>query len=140
VAMAESCTGGLIAARLTEQPGSSDFFLGSFITYTDEQKRRLLGIPAALLEQYTAVSEPVAKAMAEAALEKTGADYALSVTGYAGPAGGTADNPVGTVFIGLATPSGTKVSRMRWGSDRTRVRALATQTALDMLRRELQSR
>jgi nicotinamide-nucleotide amidase len=140
VAMAESCTGGLIAARLTEQPGSSDFFLGSFITYTDKQKRRLLGIPATLLEQYTAVSEPVAKAMAEAALEKTGADYALSVTGYAGPAGGTADNPVGTVFIGLATPSGTKVSRMRWGSDRTRVRALATQTALDMLRRELQSR
>jgi nicotinamide-nucleotide amidase len=140
VATAESCTGGLIAARLTEQPGSSDFFLGSFITYTDEQKRRLLGIPAVLLEQYTAVSEPVVKAMAEAALEKTGADYALSVTGYAGPAGGTADNPVGTVFIGLATPSGTKVSRMRWGSDRTRVRALATQTALDMLRRELQSR
>jgi nicotinamide-nucleotide amidase len=140
VATAESCTGGLIAARLTEQPGSSDFFLGSFITYTDKQKRRLLGIPATLLEQYTAVSEPVAKAMAEAALEKTGADYALSVTGYAGPAGGTADNPVGTVFIGLATPSGTKVSRMRWGSDRTRVRALATQTALDMLRRELQSR
>jgi nicotinamide-nucleotide amidase len=140
IATAESCTGGLIAARLTEQAGSSDFFLGSLITYTDEQKRRLLGIPAALLEQYTSVSEPVAKAMAEAALERTGADYALSVTGYAGPTGGTADNPVGTVFIGLAAPSGTKVSRMRWGSDRTRVRALAAQTALDMLRRELQNR
>jgi nicotinamide-nucleotide amidase len=140
VATAESCTGGMVAARLTEQAGSSDFFLGSFVTYTDEQKQRLLGIPKDLLEQYTAVSEPVAKAMAEAARDKTRADYALSLTGYAGPSGGTDENPVGTVFIGVATPKGTKVHRSRSGSDRTRVRALATQTALDLLRRELQSR
>jgi nicotinamide-nucleotide amidase len=139
-ATAESCTGGLVAARLTEQAGSSDFFLGSFITYTDEQKNRLLGIPNDLLEQCTAVSEAVAKAMAEAARNKTRADYALSVTGYAGPSGGTEENPVGTVFIGLASPDGTRVLRSRSGSDRTRVRALATQAALDMLRRELQSR
>jgi nicotinamide-nucleotide amidase len=139
-ATAESCTGGLVAARLTEQTGSSDFFLGSFITYTDGQKNRLLGIPKDLLEQYTAVSEAVAKAMAEAARDRTGADYALSVTGYAGPSGGTEENPVGTVFIGLASPDGTRVLRSRSGSDRTRVRALATQAALDMLRRELQSK
>jgi nicotinamide-nucleotide amidase len=137
-ATAESCTGGMVAARLTEQAGSSDFFSGSFITYTDEQKQRLLGVPEDLLEQYTAVSEAVAKAMAEAARKKTGADYALSVTGYAGPSGGTEENPVGTVFIGLASPNGTRVLRSRSGSDRTRVRALATQAALDMLRRELQ--
>lgn len=140
VCTAESCTGGMVASRLTEEAGSSDFFLGSFVTYTDQQKQRLLGVPKELLEQHTAVSEPVAKAMAEAARGKTGADYGLSVTGYAGPAGGTEENPVGTVFIGLATPNGTRVSRTRSGTDRTRVRALATQAALDILRRELQNR
>lgn len=140
VATAESCTGGMVASRLTEHAGSSDFFLGSFVTYTDEQKQRLLGVPKELLEQYTPVSEPVAKAMAEAAQQKTGADYALSVTGYAGPSGGTEANPVGTVFIGLATPNETRVSRSRSGMDRSRIRALATQAALDILRRELQSK
>lgn len=138
VATAESCTGGLVAARLTEHAGSSDFFVGSIVTYTDEQKNGLLGIPKELLESYTAVSEPVARAMAEGARTRTGATYALSVTGYAGPGGGTEETPAGTVFIGLAAPETTKVIRFRYGLDRQRIRALATQAGLDMLRRELQ--
>jgi nicotinamide-nucleotide amidase len=137
VATAESCTGGLVAARLSEHAGSSDFFVGSIVTYTDQQKNALLGVPKELLESYTAVSEPVARAMAAGARARTGATYALSVTGYAGPGGGTEETPAGTVFIGLAAPEGTKVIRFRYGLDRQRIRALATQAALDMLRREL---
>ena len=135
VATAESCTGGLIAARLTEFAGSSDFFSGSFITYTDEQKHRLLNVPWEVLRQQTAVSEPVAKQMAEAARAQTGATFAVSVTGYAGPVGGTEENPVGTVFIGIAGSKGTVVRRIRYGGDRSRVRLLGTQAALDLLRR-----
>jgi nicotinamide-nucleotide amidase len=137
VATAESCTGGLIAARLTEHAGSSDFFTGSFVTYNDLQKQQLLGIPKDLLGTYTAVSEPVARAMAEAAKKNTGSTYALSVTGFAGPDGGTEENPVGTVFIGLAGPRETKVRRIRYGLDRARIRLLATQAAIDLLRHEL---
>jgi nicotinamide-nucleotide amidase len=135
VASAESCTGGLIATRLTEFSGSSDFFNGSFITYTDEQKHRLLTVPRDVLQQHSAVSEPVALRMAETAREKTGSTYAVSVTGYAGPSGGTQENPVGTVFIAVASPDGTIVRRIRYGSDRTRVRLLSSQAALDLLRR-----
>jgi nicotinamide-nucleotide amidase len=137
VATAESCTGGLVGARLTEHAGSSDFFVGSIVTYTNQQKSRLLGVPEELLERYTAVSEPVARAMAEGTRTRTGATYALSVTGYAGPGGGTEETPTGTVFIGLAGPADTRVIRFRYGADRQRIRALATQAALDMLRREL---
>lgn len=137
IATAESCTGGSIAARLTEHAGSSDFFVGSLVTYTDQQKAMLLGVAEELLETYTAVSEPVARAMAEGAKTKTGATYALSVTGYAGPDGGTPETPVGTVFIGLAAPASTKVMRYRYGLDRSRIRALATQAALDLVRREI---
>jgi nicotinamide-nucleotide amidase len=135
VATAESCTGGLVAARLTEYAGSSDFFLASFVTYNDEQKHNLLKVPVELLTQYTAVSEPVATMMAEGARERTGASYAVSITGFAGPGGGTEENPIGTVFIGLATPEGTRVRRIRYGADRYRIRQLSTQTALDFLRR-----
>ncbi len=137
VATAESCTGGLIASRLTEHAGSSDFFLAGLVTYTDEQKQALLGVPRELLKAHTAVSEPAAAAMAKGALERTGADYALSTTGYAGPGGGTEEAPVGTVFIGLASPDGVKVTKLRYGLGRHRIRTLATQTALDVLRRAL---
>jgi nicotinamide-nucleotide amidase len=137
VATAESCTGGLIASRLTEYAGSSDFFVAGFVTYTDEQKHELLGVPRELLAAHTAVSEPVAAAMAEGARLKTGAHYALSVTGYAGPGGGTPDAPVGTVFLGLASPQGVRVTKIRYGMDRYRIRQLATQTGLDLLRRAL---
>jgi nicotinamide-nucleotide amidase len=137
VATAESCTGGLIASRLTERPGSSDFFVAGFVTYSEAQKRDLLGVKQDLLAKHTAVSEPVAAAMAEGALARTGATYALSTTGYAGPDGGTQFDPVGTVYIGIAGPAGTRVLRVRHGGDRHRVRTLATQSALDLLRRTL---
>lgn len=137
VATAESCTGGLIAVRLTEHAGSSDFFTASYITYNDHEKQQLLGIPKDLLDAHTAVSEPVARAMAEAAKSNTGSTYALSVTGFAGPDGGTKENPVGTVFIGVAGLRETKVRRIQYGLDRGRIRLLSTQAALDLLRREL---
>lgn len=137
VATAESVTGGLIATRLTEHGGSSDFFLASLVTYSDAQKVALLGVAPELLERCTAVSEPVAAAMATGAREKTGATYGLSATGYAGPGGGTQEQPVGTVYVGLATPSEVRVTRLRYGMDRGRIRTLAAQTALDLLRREL---
>jgi nicotinamide-nucleotide amidase len=137
VATAESCTGGLIASRLTEYAGSSDFFNASFITYTDQQKQKLLNVPWEVLEQHTSVSEPVATYMAESARVLTGSTYGVSVTGYAGPGGGTEENPVGTVFIGIASPDGTTVKRVRYGADRTRVRLLSAQTALDLLRRSI---
>jgi nicotinamide-nucleotide amidase len=137
VATAESCTGGLVAARLTERPGSSDFFIAGFVAYTEAQKRDVLGIKPELLAKHTPVSEPVAAAMAEAAIAHTGATYALSTTGYAGPDGGTPHDPVGTVYLGIAGPSGTRVIRVRHGGDRSRIRTLATQSALDLLRRTL---
>jgi nicotinamide-nucleotide amidase len=140
VATAESCTGGLLATRLTEYPGSSEFFAGSFVTYTEEQKVKLLEIAPELLREHSAVSEQVARAMAENARRKTGATYALSITGYAGPTGGDGKGPpVGTVFIGLAGPNGTRVVHFRYGIDRARIRMLAAQSALDLLRRELLS-
>ncbi|MGC2659169.1 MAG: competence/damage-inducible protein A [Bryobacteraceae bacterium] len=137
VATAESCTGGLLAGRLTELAGSSDFFLGGFVTYGDRQKEKLLGVPTDLLEKCGAVSEPVAAAMAEGARSRNGATYALSTTGFSGPSGGTEQNPVGTVYIGLAGPEPTKVTRLHYGSDRYRHRLLSTQAALDILRRRL---
>jgi nicotinamide-nucleotide amidase len=139
VATAESCTGGMIAARLTEYPGSSDFFTASFITYSDEQKQNLLDVPREMLEKYGAVSEAVATIMAESARNKTGSTYAVSVTGFAGPTGGTEENPAGTVYFGIATPDGTRGKRVRYGLDRSRIRLLSTQAALDLLRRSILS-
>jgi nicotinamide-nucleotide amidase len=137
VSTAESCTGGLLAGRLTEQGGSSDFYLGGFVTYSVAQKRDVLGISKDLLDRYGPVSEPVAAAMAEGARNRTGSTYALSTTGYAGPSGGTEFDPVGTVYLGIAGPGGTQVIRSRYGADRFRIRALAVQAALDLLRKTL---
>jgi nicotinamide-nucleotide amidase len=137
VSVAESATGGLVAQRLTSVPGSSHAFLGGFLTYTDEAKLSVLGVPRAVLANYGAVSEPVAHAMAEGARERFGATYALSVTGFAGPEGGTEDNPVGTVYVALAAQDTAKVKRFRFLGDRARVRSFAAQAALDMLRRRL---
>jgi nicotinamide-nucleotide amidase len=139
VATGESCTGGLLAYRLTEQPGSSDYFLGGFVTYSEAEKQSVLGVPAELIAQYTAVSKPVAAAMAEGARRRTGATYALSITGYAGPGGGTEEAPVGTVFIGLAGPGETKVIHTRHSIGRSRIRTLAAQAALDLLRRTIRN-
>jgi nicotinamide-nucleotide amidase len=137
VAVAESCTGGLVAARLTEQGGSSDFFLGGYVTYSEAQKIDVLGVGRDVLAKHSAVSEPAAAAMAEGARKRSGATYALSTTGYAGPSGGTEFNPVGTVYLAVAGPQKTQVIRVRYGGDRGRIRALATQSALDLLRKTL---
>ena len=137
LSVAESCTGGLVAERITSVPGASDYFLGGFLTYTDRIKTELAGVPESLLREHTAVSEPVAEAMARGARERTGSTYALSVTGVAGPDGGAEATPVGTVIVGLAGPEFCRTRRARFLGDRDRVRALAAQLALDMLRREL---
>ena len=137
VSAAESCTGGMIATRLTEQAGSSDYFVSSFVTYSDAQKQDILGVPKSLLDKYGAVSEHAAAAMAEGARRRSGSTYALSATGYAGPTGGTEYDPVGTVYLGIASPAETRVVRVRYGGDRYRTRTLATQAALDLLRKTL---
>jgi len=140
VSVAESCTGGLLAQRLTATPGSSKAFLGGFITYTEKMKATVLGVPTEMLETEGAVSEPVARAMANGARDRVGSTYALSVTGFAGPDGGTESNPLGTVYVGLAHPDGCEVQRVRYLGDRARVRMLASQAALDMLRLRLIAR
>jgi nicotinamide-nucleotide amidase len=138
VAVAESCTGGMVSARLTEQGGSSDFFIAGYVTYSEAQKSKVLGIARELISKHSAVSEPVAAAMAEGAKRESGATHAISVTGYAGPTGGTEFDPVGTVYFGIAGPDETRVVRTRFGSgDRLRTRLLATQSALDLLRKTL---
>jgi nicotinamide-nucleotide amidase len=136
VATAESCTGGFLAHRLTNVPGASAVFMEGFVTYANAAKVRALGVDAALIEANGAVSEPVARAMAEGALRHAGVDYALSTTGIAGPGGGSEEKPVGTVFIALASKLGpTVVERHRFGSNRENFKDHATQAALNLLRR-----
>ena len=137
LSVAESCTGGLLAERITSMAGSSDYFVGGFLVYTDRMKSALVGVDEQLLQEHTAVSEPAAQAMALGARQRTGSTYALSVTGIAGPAGGTEATPVGAVFIGVAGPDACRAHRFRFLGDRARIRALAAQTALDLLRRSL---
>lgn len=137
IVTAESCTGGLIAARLTTLPGSSQSFIGGFVTYTEIQKQKVLGVPADLLAEKTAVCEEVAAAMADGARERTGATYALSTTGYAGPDGGSECDPVGTVYVGVSAPHETVVQRIQHGGNRERVRTYSTQSALNILRKVL---
>jgi nicotinamide-nucleotide amidase len=137
LAVAESCTGGLLGGRLTARPGSSDYFLGGVISYANEVKAGLLGVPAGLLARYGAVSEEVAGAMAEGARTATGADYALAITGVAGPDGGTPDKPVGLVFVACAGRGHTAVVRGYSPGDRVSVRDFSVSAALHLLRREL---
>ncbi len=135
--VAESCTGGLLAARITSVAGSSKYFNGGFLTYTNAMKLSLLGVDPALISEHSEVSQEVALAMADGARTRTGSTFGVSVTGYAGPDGGTEANPVGTVFIGLSSPEMSKARRYQWFGDRSRVRALAVITALDKLRQFL---
>jgi nicotinamide-nucleotide amidase len=137
LAVAESCTGGLLGARLSERPGSSDYFVGGVISYANEIKMELLGVPPSMLAQYGAVSEEVAGAMAEGARAATGADYALAVSGLAGPDGGTAVKPVGLVYVACGGPRRTKVVRGLYPGDRASVRDYSVSAALHLLRREL---
>ncbi len=137
VAVAESCTGGMLGERITSIVGSSDYFAGGFLTYSTRMKIELLGVDPQLIAEYGVVSEEVATAMAQGAKKRTGAGYAVSITGIAGPDGGSDAAPVGTVCIGLASDNGARARRFRFPGNRGWVRALAVQTALDMLRRTL---
>lgn len=136
VAVAESITGGMLGARLTGIAGASKAFIGGFITYNNGQKQGLLGVDPWVLAEQSEVSEPVAIQMAAAARERSNAHWALSLTGYAGPDGGTEENPVGTVYIGIAGPDGyLKAKRFRYpAGDRDRVRQFAVQSSLNLLR------
>jgi len=134
LATAESCTGGLIAATLTAIAGSSDVFDRGFVTYADAAKREVLGVPAELIADNGAVSEPVARAMAEGALGASGAGLAVAVTGIAGPGGGTEAKPVGLVHLAAALAgAGTRHQRHVFGGDRTAVRVATVEAALSML-------
>ena len=134
VAVAESCTGGLVGGRLTALPGSSDYFLGGVVAYANDVKVAALGVEPRLLDRHGAVSAEVATAMAEGARHATGATYGLSTTGVAGPDGGTAEKPVGLVFVGCAGPSGAHAVRQRFPGDRQSVREWAVARALHLLR------
>jgi nicotinamide-nucleotide amidase len=135
---AESCTGGLVAEMITAIAGSSDYFDRAFVTYSDQAKMDLLGVSAEVLREHGAVSEPCARAMAEGARARAGTTYAVSVTGLAGPGGGTADKPVGLVFVGLATPDRTVVRKLLWpGRRRDQIRSVSAMVALDLVRRAL---
>ncbi len=134
VALAESCTGGLIGHRLTQVPGSSAYVDRAFVCYSNQAKQDLLGVPKNLWQRHGAVSAPVAKAMAVGARKRGGTDVALSVTGIAGPGGGTAQKPVGLVFIGIDGPHGASAKKFRFYGDRQDVKMRASQVALNMLR------
>jgi competence/damage-inducible protein CinA-like protein len=135
LATAESCTGGLVAERLTRVPGASDYFVGSIVSYTDEVKMRLLGVSAEMLERHGAVSGEVAEAMARGIKERSGATIGVSVTGVAGPGGGTQAVPVGTVYVGLADDVTSTNRRLNLLGDRHLIRWRASTIALDMVRR-----
>ena len=139
VSFAESCTGGLLAKRLTDLPGASQVFRGGVVSYTNAVKAAALGVDEALLDQYGAVSEPVAKAMAEGCRKLCGSDFAVSVTGVAGPDPDDRGNPVGTVFLGLSGPDGAICRQIDLSRGRSRghVRHLAASHAFDLLRRKL---
>lgn len=142
LAVAESCTGGLLAQRLTAVPGSSAYFAGGVVAYSNDAKLELLGVPQALLEAHGAVSAPVAEAMAQGIRARAGTTYALSITGVAGPSGGTEEKPVGLVYLGLADGHGAQHRRLTFGSQpgRAGVRYLAAQAALNLLRLHLLER
>jgi len=127
---AESCTGGLIAATCTGLSGSSDWFERGFVTYSNAAKTELLGVPAALIEQHGAVSEPVVRAMAQGALHRAPAQLAVAVTGVAGPAGGSVDKPVGTVWLAWATAQEVQSECCCFAGDRDAVRAATVRHAL----------
>jgi nicotinamide-nucleotide amidase len=138
IATAESCTAGLLAARLTERPGSSAYVAGGVVVYANEAKTDLLGVEPALLEAHGAVSEPVAEAMADGALRRFGADTAIAITGIAGPGGGTDEKPVGTVCFSLKLADGQTVTRaMRLPGNRADIRERSTTIAMHLLRRQL---
>ncbi len=137
ICCAESCTGGLLSQLLTEVAGSSKWMAGGFVTYSNEMKQSALGVPRDLLQQHGAVSEPVVRAMAEGARQRSGATWAASITGIAGPDGGTPEKPVGTVWLGLAGAGGTTAKLAKYRGDRGQVRVQSAFGVLQMLREAL---
>jgi nicotinamide-nucleotide amidase len=137
LAVAESCTGGLLANRITNVPGSSAVLLAGYVCYANEAKIDILGVDAQLIEKHGAVSEEIARTMAEGARKRARSTYALATTGIAGPSGGTTEKPVGTVYVALADANETKVQRLFFPSDRETFKQLVAQVAFEMLRRKL---
>ena len=137
VATAESCTGGLLAERLTEVPGSSKYFIEGVVSYANDAKTRTLGVESMLLMEHGAVSAPVAEAMAAGIRKRADTDFGLAITGIAGPSGGTEEKPVGTVFIAISSEAGTESKKLKFPGDRHLIRWRASQAALEMLRRRL---
>jgi PncC family amidohydrolase len=133
VATAESCTGGLVANLITEVDGSSGYFLGGVVSYSDEAKRTLLGVPPEVLEGHGAVSAQVARAMAEGAKARFAASLAVAVTGIAGPGGGTDAKPVGLTYVATADDGGVEVRRFHWTGDRTANKRESARAALELL-------
>jgi competence/damage-inducible protein CinA-like protein len=137
LAVAESCTGGLLAERITSISGSSRYFVGGAVVYSNELKTAFAGVPADLIKKHGAVSREVAAALAEGIRKRCGTTFGIGITGVAGPTGGTREKPVGLVFHGLARESGTEVVERNFPGDRKRIRWFASQQALDMVRRKL---
>ncbi len=137
VAVAESCTGGLLAEKITDVPGSSAYFLGGVVAYANEAKTALLDVPEAMLAEHGAVSDPVARAMAEGVRVRFGASIGVSTTGISGPDGGTEEKPVGLVHVGIASDEGTHADAFVFPLDRARHRALTAQIGIDWIRRRL---
>ena len=137
LAVAESCTGGLIAQQITSVPGASEFFSGGVVAYSDSAKSALLGVPSDRIETFGAVSEPVVRAMAEGVRERFGADLGLATSGISGPGGGSKEKPVGLVYVGLSAPEGVHCDEFVFALDRARHRALTAQVGLDWVRRSL---
>ncbi len=139
IAVGESCTGGLLGERLTNIPGSSDVFVGGVIAYANEIKTSLLGVPAAMIREHGAVSEPVVRAMAAGARNRTGAEVGIGITGVAGPDGGTPEKPVGTVWVGVDFAGEVRSVLLHSWGDRQEVRQRAAQAALNLVRRVLEA-
>ena len=135
LAVAESCTGGLLAERITAVPGASEYFAGGFVSYTEDAKINWLGVGQTTIEQHGAVSRETAEAMARAVRDKANASIGASITGVAGPGGGTEQTPVGNVFIGIARGNGVEVREHQFGGERGLIRSLAAQTTLELLLR-----
>ncbi len=140
LALAESCTGGLVCSRITDVPGSSDYLKGGAVTYSNEAKQQLLGVEADTLETVGAVSEQTALQMARGARRLFGADIGVSVTGIAGPGGGTPEKPVGLVYVAISTGDGDRCERHLWKGDRAQNKASSAEAALLMVQRHLQER
>ncbi|HHW99198.1 MAG TPA: nicotinamide-nucleotide amidohydrolase family protein, partial [Firmicutes bacterium] len=134
LALAESCTGGLLGSMITDVPGSSDYFAAGYITYSNDAKQNLLGVPEQVIAEQGAVSAACAQAMATGARRVSGAEVAIAITGIAGPTGGTPEKPVGTVYVTIIAPEGQLVEKLSLRGERAAIRTRAAKTALNLAR------